>query len=167
MHGTFVQGYSTGAKPMGYSTLAALYNLYKVLRYEIEVTAQPQNSGDTLTLCMFPVGNEEIPSSLAANLNLYVFQSQPKFQSVVCANGVASRFNTLKFSQPVHELLGKREAQWMDLDGTILGTQPGTDTGYFGIYLQAMDGAVNSAPICVSIRLRQVAELTDLIQQIS
>lgn len=167
MHGSYVNGFSSTQNPMGYSTFAALYTLYKVMSYELVVTCQPQNTGDTVALCIFPIGNEEIPSATAANVNLQVFEGQPKFRSVVCANGVAAKFNTLSIRQPVHDLLGKRPSQWMDTDGTALGAQPATDAGYCGIFIQGLDGASNTSPIVVSVKLRQWIEFTDLVQQVS
>jgi len=167
MHGSFVNGFSSTVNPMGYSALASLYTLYKFLSYELEVSVQVQSNGDTVMLCMFPVGNEEIPSAAAGNVNLLVFQGQPKFQSVICASGTASRYNTLKIRQPVHELLGKRKSQWDDLDGTVIAGQPATDQGYAAIFLQGMDGATNAYPVVVSVKLRQWVELTDLVQQVT
>jgi hypothetical protein len=167
MHGSYVNGFSSTQNPMGYSTLASLYTLYKVLEYELTVTCQPQSTGDTIALCIFPIGNEEIPSAAAGNVNLQVFEGQPKFQSVVCANGVAAKFNSLQLRQPVHELLGKRKSQWLDTDGVGLGAQPPNDAGYAAIFLQGLDGATNASPVCVSVKLRQWVELTDLIQQVT
>lgn len=169
MHGSFVQGYTGTQNPIGYNGVANLYTSYKVKRIVIQVTIQPQNSADVTQAVLFPIGSETIPSAAAGSTNLQVMLGQPRNRTVVCANAVAAKAQTLTLRENCWDILGKRKAQYMDTLGTAIGSQPPnqSDQAFVGLFLQALGGTTNSAPVCVSIRLWQYTELTDLIQPVS
>lgn len=169
MHGAWVQGYSGTQNPIGYNGVANLYTNYKVKKIKIQVTCQPQNSGDTTQVVVFPIGSEAIPSSAAGSVNLQVMLGQPRNKTAVCVNGATSKYNTVTLSENVWDILGKRKAQYMDTLGTAIGAQPpnASDQAFVGIFAQILDNATNSAPVVFSVRMWQYTELTDLIQQIN
>jgi len=93
---------------------------------------------------------------------------QARNKTKVCASGAAARDQTLTMKEYIHDILGRRKAQWIDEPGQSMGTQPGAaDQAYAGLFLQELDGATNSNPVIVSIRMWQYVELTDLIQQLN
>lgn len=168
MHGSWVQGYTGTQNPIGYTGVAALYSLYKVKRVKLQVTCQTQAGGDTTQLVVFPIGSEAIPSAAAGSTNLQVMLGQPHNKTVVCASGSSAKTNTVYFDMLVHDILGRRKAQWEDVDGTAIGSQPpAVDQAFFGVFAQILDGATNGSPVVFSVRMWQYVELTDLIQQIN
>ena len=168
MHGTWVQGYAGSQNPIGYNGIANLYSLYKVKKVVVQVTVQPQNSADTLQAVLFPIGSEAIPTAAAGGVNLQVMLGQPRNKTQICANGTSAKFQTLTLRESIHDILGRRKQQWMDEAGTAIGSQPpAADQAFAGLFLQALDGGSNVSQICVTIRMWQYTELTDLIQQVN
>jgi len=168
MRGNLVQGSSNLENPIGYSTFATLYEKYKVLKYKIRVNARPSATGDAIQMVLFPLGNDQIPSASTGNVNLALMEGQPMAKSKQL-NAHSSAFeNSLELSQAMEDCLGKRKSQWSSLDGTNMGGFPSTDIqAYVGLYLQQINGAANTGPICVSVRLWQQVEFTDLLPQIN
>jgi len=166
-HGAFVNGYSSTVNPPFLSSFATLYEFYKVLRFSLVVTVQPQTGGDTVTSVICPLGNEEIPSTAAASVNLLVFGGQSKAKMWTSASTTAAKYNTRTLSMRVSESLKWREQLWLDQPPTLVTQQPASAQSYVGIFLQGMDGASNTSPIVVSIKLTQEVEFSGLLPQIS
>jgi len=153
---------------MGYSTFASLYQQYKVLKYKVQVSVQPSITTDSLQLVVFPAGNEQIPSTAAGSTNLAVMEGQPQARSKIVVTQAPSKDNTLSITQHVWDLMGRRKNQLMDFASTQISSFPGTnDQGFVGIYLQQLNGASNTQPILVTVRLWQKVELTGLVGAIN
>lgn len=168
MRGILVQGCTNSKNPMGYSTFASLYQQYKVLKYKVQVSVQPSITTDSLQLVVFPSGNEQIPSASAGSTNLAVMEGQPQARSKIVVTQAPSKDNTLSITQYVWDLMGRRKNQLMDFASTQVNSFPGTnDQGFVGIYLQQLNGANNTQPILVTVRLWQKVELTGLVGAIN
>lgn len=168
MHGAWAQGYTGLQNPIGYNGIANLYSLYKVKKVIVEFCIQPQSSGDTTQAVAFPIGSEAIPSAAAGSVNLQVMLGQPRNKTVVAAAGATAKYQTIRIQEFIHDILGRRKAQWNDEASTAIGSQPvAADQAFVGLFLQSLDGATNASPVVVSVRMWQHVELTDLIQQIN
>lgn len=166
-HASLVQGDTLAQTAMGYSALAALYVNYKVLSYSLKVTFMPQNVSDTTEMVVLPVGLEEIPFSAAASVNLRVMAAQPRSKSRVCEVSVPAVANTVVLSQEMHNLVGQRRQQYLDLPPIPVGNNPAAGSqAYVGIFLQQVNGS-NSVAVCtIAIELTQVVEFTDYLNPI-
>lgn len=159
MNGTYVQGYNIGTGPIGYGFMASAYTKYKVLGYKAKISIMTSTNSDLLEAAVLPLGQNEIPSTASGNVNMSVFKGQPKVVSKLCHNGGPN--NVLWIKGSVHELLGMRKAQWMDIDGTSPPNIPSV-SGYIGFYMQSLNGSTNNQPVAVSITVWQIVEFTDL-----
>jgi len=162
--GTSSGGAVTTANPVGYTYLSTNYQTYKVLEYEVELTVNPQNSGDTAAMSMAPLGDQEQPTT--GNWNYFRMSAQRFARSGRATNGANTRLNTLIYKGPFHRDIGLGKRQWEDFPMTPIGAQPsGNDTiAYFGIFLSTLDGAVNAAPVVVDCVLRQRVLVADPVQ---
>lgn len=158
MNGQYVQGYTSNTNGIGTTVLSSIYDKYKVVGYKIRVSIMTSTNSDLLEACLVPLGQDEIPST--ATTNMSVFKGQPKAAYKLVHNGGPNAVLTLKGS--VHELLGMRKQQWLDIDAT--NTTGGTlaNPGYVGLYLQSLNGATNNQPVVVDLSLVQIVELTDI-----
>jgi hypothetical protein len=164
-HGNYTNGFSATVNPPGYAELATLYQLYKVLKWELVVTVQPQGGDTAVKIVVLPLGNEEIPSSSASYVNLLVMEGAPRSRSKICASGAPASAQTVRLAEPTYITLGKRRSQWLDLNGTLMAGQP-SEIAYAGIFIQTVSGASNTNPMPLIVTLRQTVELTDLFPQI-
>lgn len=162
--GTSSGGATTAVNPTGYNYLSSNWTTYKVLSYEVLLTVNPQNSGDTTAMAMAPLGDQEQPST--GTWNFYRMSAQRFSRSGRATNGANTRLNTLKYQGPFHRDIGLTKRQWEDFPMTPITNQPsGNDTiAYFGILVQSLDGATNAAPLVVDCVLRQVVVVADPIQ---
>lgn len=172
MAGQLVQGYNITSNPLGFTACQGLYTNFRVMRYRLEVTVNPASGSDTTRLVVLPLGQEEIPSASASNVDLRVIEEQPYALSCTCASAVPSgpgSNNTLVLSGTPYKDLGLTRDQYMASGyQTSLGSQPNPSIADFaGIFLQQLNGSANSAPLVVSIKLQQIVRLEDLIQQVS
>jgi hypothetical protein len=166
MHGSFVQGFSTGTEPAGYTVLQSLYTLYKVLKYRVTVRPQCASAADQFGVVLLPQSNEAIPSAAAGYMNLLVLQSQPRAKYRDIINGASQ--TELVHSEGVHTTLGKRLEQWRNIDSVAFNSAPATaDLAYCGLFLQPLNGSANQAVITVSIILEQEVEFSGLVAQIN
>lgn len=167
-HGTLVQGFSISNNFLGYSSIASLYENYKCLKWKLVVTVQPQNNSDVTTMVVLPLGNEQIPSSSAATVNLQVMQSQSRAKSKLCTTNAAGKDNCLIMSEDVATTLGRRSQQWLDTAPSAMGAVPATaDQCYAGLYIQQLNGANNTAALVVTVKLYQQFEFSDLLAPVS
>jgi len=166
----FVNGYSITDCPMYYQDLALIYQQYKVLKYSFKVTARSTSSADVFSLCLFPLGNQSIPSTSTSTVNMRVFGSQPRSRQVEIAAGQDR--NSVSITQNVWDLLEIRRSAWLDLSSSGFGQAPtGTTTqstiGYVGCYVQMLNAANNIGSISITVELIQEIELTDQVQPIN
>jgi len=166
--GLLQQGNSTNNNPMGYTQLASLYTKYKVLRYVVEMTLHPQVSTDSALLIGFPTGTEEIPSASAANVNTLVFSGQSQNRQRWVSNASDITKNKVTIRGTIAENLGKREAQWKDLQSTDMASMTtGDNAAYVAFFAQIAGGSNGTAATAVQIKLKQYVELTDINAQIN
>lgn len=162
--GTSSGGASVTSTPIGYTYLSTNWQTYKVLDYEVELTINPQNSGDTCAMAIAPLGDQEQPTT--GTWNFYKMSAQRYALSGRATNGANTRLNSLKYSGPFHRDIGLTKRQWLDFPQTPMGTFPtGNDSvAYFGIFLSTLDGATNANPLVVDIVLRQRVVVSDPVQ---
>lgn len=162
MSGTYTNGFATTIGPIGYTFWTSAYEAYKVKKFRIKVTVQPTNSQDTANVCLLPLGNDAIPNTAAANVNMNVFGGQPGAKSKVVSNAVSEAGNSLILAGTVADLLGLSYQQWEDQPFTQVGNSPGgLAVGNIGLFIQEMAGA-NVAPLTVSINMTQWVEFSDV-----
>jgi len=161
-NGQYTTGSSTILNPIGYSTLAGLYDRYKVVGYKLRVSVMTGLSTDIYEGIIFPLGQEEIPNSTASLVNSYVLKGQPQAKYKLIHNGGNQMVLTQKGS--VNQLLGMRRQQWMDIPytDTVGGSSQPAYPGYVGFYLMPLTGATNTQPVAVDITLTQYVEFTDI-----
>jgi len=156
-------GSASTNSPIGYGFFAANYNTYKVLEYEAEWTVTPQNSGDTVAFAMWPEGDQQSPTS--GTFTYQIAAAQTGAVSGVAVNGANSRLNTLRLKGKVHIDLGLNKRQWLDAMPIAVGTSPtGVYIDTLGFMFCTMDGAVNTASVVVSIKIRQRVIFSDRVQ---
>jgi len=156
-------GSASTNSPIGYGFFSANYNTYKVLEYEAEWTVTPQNSGDTVAFAMWPEGDQQSPTS--GTFTYQIAAAQTGAVSGVAVNGANSRLNTLRMKGKVHIDLGLNKRQWLDAQPFAVGTSPsGVYIDTIGFMMCTMDGAVNTANVVVSIKIRQRVIFSDRVQ---
>jgi len=156
-------GAATTANPIGSAFAAANYGSYKVTEYEIIITCTPQASGDTIAQAMFPMGDQETPTTGA--WTYFRGCAQPNARSGLAINGANSRLNTLRFRGKIHQDLGMSKQQWLDLPNTIMGSTPtGNQSDYFGYVCSTIDGGSNASPVTFTAKLKQRVRFCDRLQ---
>jgi len=156
-------GSASTNSPIGYGFFSTNYNTYKVLEYEAEWTVTPQNSGDTVAFAMWPEGDQQSPTS--GTFTYQIAAAQTGAVSGVAVNGANSRLNTLRMKGKVHVDLGLNKRQWLDSQPIAVGTSPmGVYIDTIGFMMCTMDGAVNTANVVVSIKIRQRVIFSDRVQ---
>jgi len=162
MNGQLVNGNVVTSSPVGYGSIAAFYNMYKVLKYKLEITVQPASATDACRCVMFPLGNEQIPDGTATNVNTYVFEAQPHAIAMTAVSGASAEGNRLTLSGSIADVLGKRMEQWLDLDGSLIASLPSTnDQAFVGFFTQQLNGANNASTLTIQCRLFQFIEFSD------
>lgn len=166
-HGSYVQGYSASTPACGLATLGSLYEQYKVHKYTIECCVQPQTGSDTVSACLVPLGTQQIPNSIAANVNMAVMSGQPGAIAKVCSSGVSSIYNRLVLSRSVYEDLGYTKSQYEDEASTDINTDPNANNKVFcGLFMQILDGSTNADRIVVTWKLVQYVTFSNLASQL-
>jgi len=160
-HATLNQGFFINDSPIGYTLLASLYNNYRVMNYELEITTQPQATNDVVRACMIPLGADQIPSVALANINLNVLESQPYTIATTCVANSPSTSNTLTIKGDVWRDLGLSYAQYYAGTNPVTGPPSSALSDYVGYYLQAMSSN-NAQPVAVTAKLRQYIIFSDL-----
>lgn len=158
MNGQYVQGFTSNTNAIGTTVLQSIYDKYKVLGFKLKVSIMTSTNTDLLEACLVPLGEDEIPSTSVVNMS--VFKGQPKSVSRLVHNGGPNEVLHLKGS--VHELLGMRKQQWLDIAGTDMVGGTLANPGFVGMYLQSLNGATNNGPIVIDVSLVQIVELTDI-----
>lgn len=170
-YANLIQGNSITDSPMGYSTMGGLYTKYAVLRYRLEVTAIPGSTTDAARMVVLPIGNEEIPSTGASSVNLRVLEEQPFALATTVASatdvGPASG-NTLVLSGCPYKDLGVDRSTYLS-DATVsMNSQPATAyRSYAGIFLQELNGSNSTVAFSLQVKLTQIVQWSDLIQQVN
>lgn len=159
MNGTYVQGFTINTQPMGYTLMSSTYSKYKVLGYKLRVSVMTGTNNDILEAVLCPIGDSEIPSTSTGYVNCSVLKGQPKATYKLVHNGGPNAVINQKGS--VHELLGMRKAQWMDIPSDATTGAPNYP-GYVGLFLQPLNGSTNNQPVVVDITLYQIVEFTDI-----
>ena len=162
-----IQGASGVQTPMGYTFYATNYTNYRVLRYTLEITATSQNTGDTFRIVAFPMGEEEIPSAAAGNVNLKVLESQPYAKAKNITSGVAPPGGPiLQLKGTPYNDLGKTRDQYLGEPDTLVSGVPAAGVRDFvGVFCQQLNGANNTSVCTVQFKLMQEIMFYDAIQQ--
>jgi hypothetical protein len=141
------------------------------MAYKVVVTVNPAQAADTCRLVVLPMGGEEIPSTSAGSVNLRVLEEQPYALATTCSSGVASGptiSNTLTLSGCPYKDLGLTRQQYYDAPPTSVASQPAASIEDFvGIYLQQLNGTGNGQALSVQIKLEQICQFSDLLQQVA
>lgn len=167
-HASTVQGDLIAQTPLGYVSFASMYTNYKVMRFKLSAMIQPTLSSDTTALVLFPIGNEEIPSSAAGSTNLKVMASQPNAVNKIAYAFSSSTVNTAVIEHNVWDIIGQRKEQYVDQSPTPISSLPNnTQIAFAGLFLQQLNGANNTGSIIVQLQLEQIVELSDLIQPLN
>ena len=89
-----------GVQPPGYDQICALYNLYRVDRFEIEVTVENFSTLESVLLAIFPMPSTTITASVSQ------IQTVPNVKfTTIPALGCGSNVRTLKYQMSALDLL--------------------------------------------------------------
>lgn len=174
-NGTMIQGNVITVPPMGYtSTIGGLYQRYRVYRYRLEITLFPQTASDSTRLIVLPLGNEEIVSASAANVNTRVLEEQPYAMAKTCLSGVTAGggapggSNTIiTYGSPWKDL-GLTYAQYSDQPTTNINAAPTANLqDWVGIFAQQLNGANNTGVVTIGVKLQQYVELYGLANPVN
>lgn len=159
-----VQGFVITNNPLGYNTISPVYQNYRVMKYELEITVTPATGTDVLRLVTMPLGQEEIPSATAGSTNLRVLEEQPYALAKTCSSGTAAgpgANNTLRLSGAPYKDLGLTREQYLASGNqTLISAQPNnTIADYAGVFCQQLNGSNNASPVTVQCKLTQVVIL--------
>jgi len=162
-----IQGASGVQTPIGFQYYGANYTNYRVVRYNLEVTATSQNTGDTFRIVVFPLGEEEIPSAAAANVNLKVLESQPYAKAKNITSGVAPPGGAvIQLKGTPFNDLGKSYSQYMGEPDTLMSTFPAAGVRDFvGVFCQQLNGANNTSVCTIQFKLMQEIMFYDAKQK--
>lgn len=164
---TLVQGFALANNPLNYTNLSAMYQYYRVYKYEIEITMQPNNAADACRLIMIPLGNEEIPSAAAGNVDIRVLESQAFSQGITVFHNGSSANNTIKMLGVCNRDLGLDYSQYKNQGQTVIsGAPPTTLLDYVGIFTQILSGANSAGTASYQCVLKQYVELSGLNAEI-
>lgn len=166
--GVLAQGNSISNDPIGVGTINQIYKNYKVMRYVIEMTVHPQISTDSALLIGYPSGDEQIPSSVAGNVNSFVMCGQSGNKQKWVSNASDITKNKVVIRGSCWDLLGQRQDQWKDQPSTAIGTTTAFPlAGYVSFFCQIAGTAAGQAVTACQIKLKQEVEFTDINQQIN
>jgi hypothetical protein len=155
------QGTLIGNDPIGYAAMAQLYTNFLVKSYSIEIRAQPQNAGDTVSHAIFPSGGQEIPTS--GSWSFYRASGQSLAKVGIAVSGANTRQNYLILRGTPYEALGLTYNQWETLGKSNMGSSPNLSS-YVVYGAFTSDGAVSAAPCTFTVTVRLRVRLTDPVQ---
>jgi len=166
MNGGAINGTSTTQSALGLLSLEGLYKFVRVLRYRIRVRVLSQGSSDNMAVCVFPLGTNDVPN-LTFGFNLWVASGQPGCQRKDFIFG--SEMKEIVQSSTAWDNLAIRRSQYIDSPQTATGASLGSFmyAAYVGIFLQILDGSVNTNSVPFEITLEQECEFSGLINQIA
>lgn len=164
----FVQGTNITQSCIGWSTLAALYANYRVVKYRIEITAQAASAADVYRVVAVALGQEEYPSSAAASMDLRVMESQPFSKCMTVSSSDTGGNSTIVLEGYPYRDLGLTKEAYMGLPVTSVGGFPTAGVAdYIGVFTQALTGTNNAAICSMQIKCTYDVVFTDLVNQIN
>jgi len=166
MNAGAINGTSATQSALGLLSLESLYKWVRVLRYRIRVRILSQGSSDNMAVCVFPLANNPVPNS-TFGFNLWVASGQPGCQRKDFIFG--SEMREIVQSSNAWDNLAIRRSQYIDSLPTPAGTSLASFefAAYVGIFVQILDGSVNTNSVPFEITLEQECEFSGLINQIA
>lgn len=157
---TGTNGSNEAQPPVGYGTLSALYNQYRVRSSSIKVTVQSENLSDNPVLVVFPVVG--LYSSGTGGIVDTQNQRYAVWKQCSCSNNTAQ--NTVSCYISSAKALGMTKQQYDDYPATAFGGAPTTNLDWYwqvAIY-NPLSGDF-TAQVIVTVDIGYYIELSDPI----